>query len=77
MRISVHSGWEGVMGRANVYLPDELERRVKAAQIPISEVCQRALLAAVEAAENGLLHVCLHVFVDLSRRMAVPRWNQD
>jgi hypothetical protein len=41
------------MGRANVYLPDELERRVKAARIPISEVCQRALLAAVEAAENG------------------------
>ncbi len=41
------------MGRANVYLPDELERRVKAAQIPISEVCQRALLAAVEAAESG------------------------
>jgi hypothetical protein len=26
---------------------------VKAAQIPISEVCQRALLAAVEAAETG------------------------
>jgi hypothetical protein len=41
-----------MVGRANVYLPDELERRVKAAQIPISEVCQRALLAAVEAAEN-------------------------
>ena len=41
------------MGRANVYLPDDLERRVKAAQIPISEVCQRALLAAVEAAESG------------------------
>ncbi|HEX8767980.1 MAG TPA: hypothetical protein VF714_06395, partial [Jatrophihabitans sp.] len=41
------------MGRANVYLPDELERRVKAAQIPISEVCQRALLAAVEAAEGA------------------------
>lgn len=40
------------MGRANVYLPDELEARVKAAQIPISEVCQRALLAAVEAAEG-------------------------
>lgn len=40
------------MGRANVYLPDDLERRVKAAQIPISEVCQRALLAAVEAAEG-------------------------
>lgn len=43
------------MGRANVYLPDDLERRVKAAQIPISEVCQRALLAAVESAE-GLHH---------------------
>lgn len=41
------------MGRANVYLPDELERRVKVAQIPISEVCQRALLAAVEAAEGS------------------------
>jgi hypothetical protein len=44
---------EATMGRANVYLPDDLERRVKAAQIPISEVCQRALLVAVEAAEAG------------------------
>src|SRR5689334_17587188 len=42
-----------VMGRANVYLPDDLERRVKAARIPVSEVCQQALLAAVEAAESG------------------------
>jgi hypothetical protein len=41
------------MGRANVYLPDDLERRVRAAQIPISEVCQRALLAEVEAVEAG------------------------
>lgn len=41
------------MGRANVYLPDDLERRVKAAQIPISEVCQRALLVAVESAEGA------------------------
>ena len=41
------------MGRANVYLPDDLERRVKAARIPISEVCQRALLAAVQAAEGA------------------------
>lgn len=40
------------MGRANVYLPDDLERRVKAAQIPISEVCQRALQVAVDAAEG-------------------------
>jgi post-segregation antitoxin (ccd killing protein) len=41
------------MGRANVYLPDDLERRVKAARIPVSEVCQRALLEAVEAAESA------------------------
>src|SRR3954471_23151427 len=41
------------MGRANVYLSDALERRVKAARIPVSEVCQQALLAAVEAAESG------------------------
>jgi hypothetical protein len=41
------------MGRANVYLPDDLERRVKAARIPVSEVCQQALLTAVEAAESG------------------------
>jgi hypothetical protein len=40
------------MGRANVYLPDDLERRVKAARIPVSEVCQQALLTAVEAAES-------------------------
>src|SRR4051812_3401165 len=39
------------MGRANVYLPDDLERRVKAARIPVSEVCQQALLTAVEAVE--------------------------
>jgi post-segregation antitoxin (ccd killing protein) len=52
MHIGAHSLLEAVVGRANVYLPDELERRVKAAAIPISEVCQRALLAAVEAAEN-------------------------
>jgi hypothetical protein len=42
------------MGRANVYLPDDLERRVKAARLPVSEICQRALLAAVEATEGGL-----------------------
>jgi len=41
------------MGRANVYLSDDLERRVKAARLPISEICQRALLAAVEAAEGA------------------------
>src|SRR5215471_7871388 len=52
MHTGVHSFLEAVMGRANVYLSDELERRVKAAQIPVSEVCQRALLAAVEEAEH-------------------------
>ena len=41
------------MGRANVYLPDDLERRVKAARIPVAEVCQQALLRAVEAAKSG------------------------
>src|ERR1700712_5028991 len=39
------------MGRANIYLSDDLERRVRAAKVPISEVCQQALTAAVEAAE--------------------------
>ena len=39
------------MGRANIYLSDELERRVRASKVPISEVCQQALTAAVEAAE--------------------------
>src|SRR3954464_6198742 len=51
MHICVHRRF--AMGRANVYLPDDLERRVKAARIPVSEVCQQALLAAVEAAESG------------------------
>src|SRR4051812_35370696 len=39
------------MGRANIYLSDDLERRVRAAKLPISEICQQALLAAVDAAE--------------------------
>lgn len=39
------------MGRANIYLSDELERRVRAAKLPISEICQQALSAAVDAAE--------------------------
>jgi hypothetical protein len=66
------------MGRANVYLPDDLERRVKAAQIPISEVCQQALLAAVEAAEGGR-----HRFDDAVReqlragRDAGDRWARS
>ena len=41
------------MGRANIYLSDELDRRVRAAKLPISEICQQALLTAVEAAEAG------------------------
>src|SRR3954471_9357565 len=39
------------MGRANIYLSDDLERRVRAAKLPISEICQQALLTAVDAAE--------------------------
>src|SRR3954451_18144381 len=39
------------MGRANIYLSDDLERRVRAPKLPISEICQQALLAAVDAAE--------------------------
>ncbi len=42
------------MGRANIYLPDDLERRVRAAKIPLSEVCQTALLQAVENAEGSV-----------------------
>src|SRR6185503_14620762 len=55
VRITVHRNEVPAMGRANVYLSDDLERRVKAARLPISEICQRALLAAVEAAEGGQL----------------------
>jgi hypothetical protein len=39
------------MGRANIYLPDDLERRVRAAKLAVSEICQQALLSAVEAAD--------------------------
>lgn len=41
------------MGRANIYLSDDLERRVRAAKLPISEICQQALLTAVEAVETS------------------------
>ena len=40
------------MGRANIYLSDDLERRVRAAKLAVSEICQQALLTAVEAAES-------------------------
>jgi ATP-dependent Clp protease ATP-binding subunit ClpC len=36
------------VGKVNVYLPDDLERAVKEAGIPLSSVCQVALRAAVE-----------------------------
>ena len=39
------------MGKVNVYLPDELERAVREANIPLSSVCQSALRAAVERVE--------------------------
>ena len=66
------------MGRANVYLPDDLERRVKAAQIPISEVCQRALLTAVEAAEAGGSRFDPAIGEQLERgRAAGAAWTAD
>ena len=37
------------MGKVNVYLPDDLERAVRDAGVPISSVCQTALQAAVDA----------------------------
>ena len=36
------------MPKVNVYLPDELAAAVRAARVPISAVCQRALAEAVE-----------------------------
>lgn len=36
------------MPRISVYLPDELHKAVKAEQVPVSEVCQRALKAELE-----------------------------
>lgn len=37
------------MGKVNVYLPDDLERAVREAGVPVSSVCQAALQAAVDA----------------------------
>ena len=37
------------MGKVNVYLPDDLERLVRDAGVPVSAVCQAALRAAVDA----------------------------
>lgn len=37
------------MGKVNVYLPDDLERAVRDAGVPISSVCQSALRDAVDA----------------------------
>ena len=39
------------MARANIYLSPELHKAVKAAGIPISEICQRALWAEVQRLE--------------------------
>ena len=37
------------MGKVNVYLPDDLERAVRDAGVPVSSVCQTALQEAVDA----------------------------
>ena len=39
------------MGKVNVYLPDELERAVRDAGIPVSSVCQAALRSALQDLE--------------------------
>src|SRR5215471_4314947 len=39
----------GQMPKINVYLPDELAAAVKAAGVPVSPVCQKALAEAVQA----------------------------
>ncbi|MEO7442163.1 MAG: Clp protease N-terminal domain-containing protein, partial [Acidimicrobiales bacterium] len=38
------------MPKINVYLPDDLAEAVKAASIPVSSVCQRALEQALQTA---------------------------
>jgi ATP-dependent Clp protease ATP-binding subunit ClpC len=45
------------MPKINVYLPDDLAVAVKAANIPVSAVCQRALTDAVRAAGRARLAI--------------------
>jgi post-segregation antitoxin (ccd killing protein) len=40
------------MAKATIYLDDELAKRVKAAKLPISRICQAALERKVKAAET-------------------------
>jgi post-segregation antitoxin (ccd killing protein) len=40
------------MPRVNIWLPEHLHARVKDADIPVSEVCQRALHAELEKREH-------------------------
>jgi uncharacterized membrane protein (DUF2068 family) len=48
------------MASANIYLPADLAQAVKAEQVPISEVCQRALqaeLARIRAERHARQHI--------------------
>jgi post-segregation antitoxin (ccd killing protein) len=45
----------GVVANVTIYLPDELHHLVKAASIPVSRVCQRALLAEITSQAEGSL----------------------
>ncbi len=42
------------MAKATIYLDDDLAKRVKAAKLPISRICQAALERKVKAAETLL-----------------------
>lgn len=43
-------GYNGGMARVNVYLPDDLAARVKAADLNVSQITQEALWEAVKGA---------------------------
>ena len=48
--------YAGGVGRVNIYLSDELQRRVRDAGLPVSEVCQRALRAELAVRQCGHEH---------------------
>jgi ATP-dependent Clp protease ATP-binding subunit ClpC len=60
------------VGKVNVYLPDDLERAVRDAGVPVSAVCQAALRAAVEgvaALRNGAAPGSAELPVPLTPRL--------
>ena len=47
------------MASVNIYLPPELYRRVKDQQVPVSQVCQRALRIELDRLERRRQHATL------------------